>query len=175
MVDEISATYLGMPLHIEAGDAENGTYFSHCAKGQLHLQRCKSCHLLRYPPTTGCPWCGELKSEWSPVDGRGTVHSYGEVHHAIQPAFREALPYLVLMVDLDDQKGQPSRDEAIRITGNLVAPDGSLASPELVKKVGIGSRVKLTYVHVEASIAIPQWTLDEEAVQPENPWRYPCE
>jgi len=109
------------------------------------------------------------------VEGRGTVHSYGEVHHAIQPAFRDALPYLILMVDLDTQLGQPSPNEAIRITGNLVEPDGTLASPALVSQVGIGSRVRLTYVKVEASIAIPQWTLDEEADQPKNPWRYPYE
>lgn len=164
-----------MPLHIAAGDIENRTFFAHCAEGQLHLQRCASCHLLRYPPSTGCPWCGTLKSEWSPVDGRGTVHSYGEVHHAIQPAFRDALPYLILMVDLDTQMGEPSPNEAIRITGNLVESDGTLASPALVSQVGIGSRVRLTYVKVEASIAIPQWTLDEEADQPKNPWRYPYE
>jgi len=47
-----------------------------------------------------------------PVEGRGTVHSYTEVHHAIQPAFKQFTPYLVLLVELDTQSGKPTREEA---------------------------------------------------------------
>ena len=47
------------------------------------------------------------------------MHSYTEVHHAIQPAFREHTPYMVLLVDLDTQKGEPTPDEALRVIGNL--------------------------------------------------------
>ena len=39
--------------------------------------------------------------------GKGAVHAYTEVHHAIQPAFKAHTPYLVLLVDLDTQKGKP--------------------------------------------------------------------
>ncbi len=49
--------YLGMELRIDAFDQENLAYFGHCAAGGFHLQRCAACGLLRYPPTTGCPWC----------------------------------------------------------------------------------------------------------------------
>jgi uncharacterized OB-fold protein len=100
------------------------------------------------------------------------VHSYTEVHHAIQPAFRDHLPYLILVVDLDTQKGQPTPDEALRVVGNLVSPDGRLAPPDQVARVGIGTRVRMVIVPVTEGLAIPNWTNDEEAVQPE-PWRYP--
>jgi len=96
----ISAQYLGMPLEINDLDHENLNYFAYCAKHDFRLQRCASCKLLRYPPTTACPWCSELSSEWVSVEGRGTVHSYTEVHHAIQPAFKQYTPYLVLLVEL---------------------------------------------------------------------------
>jgi hypothetical protein len=75
----ISAQYLGMPLEINDLDHENLNYFGYCAKHDFRLQRCASCKLLRYPPTTACPWCSELDSEWVSVEGRGTVHSYTEV------------------------------------------------------------------------------------------------
>ena len=171
----IQATYLGMPLAIDELDVENLAYFKHCAAHNFHLQRCTKCNLLRYPPTTACPWCASPKSEWMAVDGRGTVHSYTEVHHAIQPAYRNHTPYLVLLVDLDTQKGKPSEHEALRVVGNLVTPDGTLAPPDMVRRVGIGSRVRMVYADVAAGISLPHWTIDETAQQPDRPWRYPQE
>lgn len=169
----IEGTYLGMPLAIADVDGENRDYFRFCAQHDFRLQRCARCDLLRYPPTTGCPWCGSAEAVWSPVQGRGSVHSYGEVHHPIQPAFRGRTPYLILLVDLDEQQGQPTEHEALRLIGNLVTPTGDLAPPDLLQRVGIGSRVRLVFVDVADGLAIPQWTLDESAEQPASPWRYP--
>jgi len=171
----VQATYLGMPLAIDDLDVENLAYFKHCAAHNFHLQRCTACNLLRYPPTTACPWCMSPKSDWVPVEAKGAVHSYTEVHHAIQPAFKAHTPYLVLLVDLDTQKGKPSKDEALRVMGNLTTPDGKLAPPEMVKKVGVGTRVRMVFADVAPGLAIPHWTIDESAKQPDRPWRYPQE
>jgi uncharacterized OB-fold protein len=171
----IQATYLGMPLDINDLDVENLAYFKHCAAHNFHLQRCDACGLLRYPPTTSCPWCASPKAQWVPVDARGAVHSYTEVHHAIQPAFKAHTPYLVLLVDLDTQKGKPSEHEALRVLGNLTSPDGKLAPPDVVKRVGIGTRVRMVFADAGPGLALPQWTIDEGAQQPEKPWRYAIE
>ena len=109
----IQANYLGMPLSLDDLDVENLAYFKHCAAHDFHLQQCDACSLLRYPPTTACPWCMSPKSNWVPVEAKGAVHSYTEVHHAIQPAFKAHTPYLVLLVDLDTQKGKPTEHEAL--------------------------------------------------------------
>lgn len=85
------------------------------------------------------------------------------------------MPYVVLLVDLDTQKGEPSTDEALRVIGNLVLPDGRLAPPEMVRSVGIGSRVRMVLTDVADGLALPQWTLDESAAQPQVPSRYPLE
>ncbi len=130
----VEGDYLGMALKIDALDQENLAYFRHCAAHDFHLQRCAACGLLRYPPTTGCPWCGEPEAAWTPVDGRGAVYTYAEVHHAIQPAFKHHLPYLILIVELDTQRGVPAEHDALRIAGNLATPEGDLAPPELVAK-----------------------------------------
>ena len=83
-----------MPLEIDDLDVENLAYFKHCAAHDFHLQHCDArASLLRYPPTTACPWCTNPKSDWVPVEGKGAVHSYTEVHHAIQPAFKAHTPY----------------------------------------------------------------------------------
>lgn len=168
----IEGDYLGMPLRIDELDQENLAYFGFCAAHDYRLQRCASCHLVRYPPTTGCPWCGHPEAEWSPVEGRGTVFTYAEVHHAIQPAFREHLPYLILIVELDTQQGKPTEHDALRIAGNLVTAAGDLAPPDVVATVGIGTRVRMVFKDVTAGLAVPLWTIDEAARQP-PPWRYP--
>jgi hypothetical protein len=82
---------------------------------------------------------------------------------------------MVLLVDLDTQKGEPTADEALRVIGNLCTPDGQLAPPDIVKRVGIGTRVRMVFSDVSDAIALPQWTIDEDARQPAQPWRYPQE
>ena len=168
----IEGRYLGMSLTLDDLDQENLAYFKCCAAHDFHLQQCEECHLLRYPPTTACPWCASPRSRWVAVEGKGAVHSYTEVHHAIQPAFKAHTPYHVLLVDLDTQKGEPTPDEALRVIGNLCTPDGQLAPPEIVKSVGVGTRVRMVFSDVSAGIALPQWTIDEGAPQPDKPWRY---
>ena len=167
----IRGEYLGMMLTLEDVDRENLAFFEYCANGDFRLQRGKRSGLLRYPPTTACPWSRDREYEWVSVEGKGAVHSYSEVHHAIQPAFREHVPYMVLLVDLDTQKGEPSEHEALRVAGNLVTPDGRLAPPQTVARVGIGTRVRMVFSPVTDGLALPQWTIDEDAEQP-VPWRY---
>jgi uncharacterized OB-fold protein len=167
----LAGNYLGMDLSVDDLDIENVAYFNHCAEHNFHLQECTSCKLVRYPPTTACPWCMSGSSRWVPVEGRGAVHSYGEVHHAIQPAFKAHVPYMVLLVDLDTQKGAPTANEALRVVGNLVTPDGKLAPPDLVAKVGIGSRMRMVFSDVSEGLSLPQWTIDE-AASAADVWRF---
>ncbi len=124
----IQGNYIGMALEVSDLDVENVEYFRHCAAHDYHLQRCDDCALVRYPPTTACPWCASPKSSWVAVEAKGTVHSYVEVHHAIQPAFKSKLPYMILLVDLDTQKGKPSEHEALRVVGNLCDNEGRAGS-----------------------------------------------
>lgn len=167
------AEYLGMPLLVDDVDTDNAAFFRYCANGEFRLQRSRESGLLRYPPAPTCPWTGDREFEWARVDGIGTVHSYAEVHHAIQPAFRDKVPYMVLIVDLDEQLGVPTPHEALRVTGNLVTPDGSRAAPDLMRLLGIGTRVKMVLEPVSDDIGIPQWIIDPDVDQPPEPWRYP--
>lgn len=169
----VQGNHLGMDLAIEAVDRENRAYFGYLADGELRLQKCAKDGLMRYPPTSRCPFCGGDDSSWEVVEARGTVYSYSEVRHAIQPAFAAHTPYMVLMVELDTQKGAPSAEDGLRIVGNLATADGVLAPPHLVASVGIGSRVRMVTVSAGDGIGMAHWTLDEAAEQPATPWRYP--
>ena len=168
----LQGTHLGMNLTVDDLDIENIAYFGYCAKHDFHLQQCDDCKLLRYPPTTACPFCTCLESTWVPVEGQGEVHSYGEVHHGIQPQFQKQTPYLILMVDLDTQKGAPTEHDALRVVANLMTPAGELAPKDQVERVGIGTRVRMVFSDLSPGLSLPQWTIDKAAPQP-KPWRYP--
>ncbi|MGZ5905588.1 MAG: Zn-ribbon domain-containing OB-fold protein [Reyranella sp.] len=102
---------------------------------------------------------------------RGTVHSYTEVYHAIQQAFKQYTPYLVLLVELDTQSGMPTKEAGLRVIGNLTRPDCVLAPRSEVERVGIGARVRMVFTDVAPGLALPQWTIDETAAGG-TPWRY---
>ena len=168
-----TGNYRDMALSIADLDGDNAAYFRFCAQGELRLQRCKACTLMRYPPGPACPWCSGNAFEWTPVSGRGVVYSYTEVRHPVLSAFRERVPYLTLLVELDEQRAQPTEHEAIRMIGNLATPDAALAPAELVCTVGIGSRVRVVFASAGPDIAIPLWTLDTAQPASGMPWRYP--
>ncbi len=171
----LEGEYLGMRVHVDEIDAEHHAFFSHCGHHELRAQRCTSCSLLRLPPTTACPFCAQPEATWEPLSGLGTVYSYGEVHHAIQPVFREHAPYLLLLVELDEQRGTPGEFDGLRLQANLATADGDLAPAGLVREVGIGTRVRVVFKDIGPGIALPLWTVDEQAEQPSEPWRYPIE
>ena len=154
--------YRGMTLIVPDNDSEWKEYYEHARAHRLVVRKCTACGLLRYPPTHACPWCMTLGWTWQDVSGRGTIYSYEIVVHAIQPGFKELAPYPVVLVELDEQRGAPSPDEALRIIGNLVKPD---LAPEEEKNVAIGKRVRVIFQDLADHMALPQFTLTDEPPQ----------
>ena len=154
-----SVEYRGMSLVIPDNDSEWREHFKFARSHRLMLRACTGCGLMRYPPTHACPWCQSLEWTWREVSGRGTIHSYEIVAHAIQPGFKEWAPYPVVLVELDEQSGQPTADEAIRIIANLVTSD---FRPEAEANVAIGKRVRVTFQDIAEDFALPQFVLSGE-------------
>jgi uncharacterized OB-fold protein len=111
----------------------------------------------------------ELQWTWQEASGCGTIYSYEIVVHAIQPGFREVTPYPVVLVELDEQRGRPTPDEALRMVANLVRPDGIM---EDSRNVAIGRRVRAVFQDLADQFALVQFTLTDEP--PEGRvWRLP--
>jgi uncharacterized protein len=161
--------YRGMALIVPETDSEWGGHFQAAREGRLVIRRCADCRRLRYPPGAGCPWCASLAWTWTPVSGRGTVHSYLIVVQAIQPGFRDWAPYPVVVVELDEQRGEPTPDDGIRLVTNLVT---SGFEPEPEERVAIGARVEVCFQPIGAGWMLPQFRLTGEP--PAAPlWRLP--
>ena len=159
----------GLTLVVPDNDSEWKEYFAHACAHRLMMRACTTCGLMRYPPTHACPWCTELGWTWREVSGRGTIYSYEVVVHAIQPGFKDVTPYAVVLVELDEQRGVPTPDEALRVVANLVTPDGGM---EDAKSVAIGRRVRVVFQDLADHFALPQFMLTDE--HPEGRvWRLP--
>jgi uncharacterized protein len=161
--------YRGMTLVVPDNDSEWQEYFAQARQHRLVMRKCAACGLMRYPPSHACPWCMDLGWTWQEVSGRGTIYSYEVVAHAIQPGFKDATPYVVVLVELDEQRGRPTADEGLRIIANLVKPDGGF---EDEAQVAIGKRVRVRFQDLADHLALPQFTLTDEAPAG-RVWRLP--
>ena len=89
-------------------------YWEAARRGELSLQQCDACQERAFPPRAHCPSCGAAELAWSPVSGRGTVHSYTVAYRAPHPVFADQLPLVVAIVELE---------EGPRLVTNLVDCD----------------------------------------------------
>ena len=83
-------------------DGDTLPFWQGCREGTLRFQRCTDCGRVRWPASFLCPECHGTAAEWEPSSGRGAIYSYVVYHVAFHPGFREDLPYVVALVDLEE-------------------------------------------------------------------------
>jgi uncharacterized OB-fold protein len=81
---------------------ETEPYWEGCKIGELRVQRCTSCGTLRWYPRPMCSNCSSFDTEWVATSGKGKVVSWTVIHHIFNPAFADKVPYLVVIVELDE-------------------------------------------------------------------------
>ncbi len=76
-------------------------YWSALDKGHLAFQRC-TCGNAWLPARHECPSCLGSDVRWEMASGRGHVVSWVVYHSAYHDAFKDRLPYVVAIVELDE-------------------------------------------------------------------------
>ena len=152
----------GQKMSVPEIDTEYTGYFDAAKEGRLVVKKCSDCGLLRGEPGPACPWCPSQKWEWQDVSGKGTIYSYQIVAHTVIPGFRDWTPFAIVLVELDEQSGNPEPGDGLRLTANLV--DGNMDA-EKEENVAIGKRVEVVFQKGEDDFAIPQFKLSGEAPQ----------
>ncbi len=160
--------YRGLDLVLPEWDTDHQGYFEAAARHELVMKKCSECGLLRWEPGPGCPWCASQEWTWEAVSGKGTIYSYEIVTQAIMPAFKDWVPYPVVLVELDEQRGAPTEHESLRMFTNLL--DGDL-QPEKEENVAIGKRVEVVFVDIGESFSLPQFRLSAEPPESEI-WQF---
>lgn len=81
---------------------------------ELRLQRCHDCGKHIFYPREICPFCLSERLDWIVASGKGKVYSYTVVRRAMHPAFKEDVPYVLAIVELD---------EGPRLSTNIIGAD----------------------------------------------------
>jgi uncharacterized OB-fold protein len=87
---------------LPAVDDTNRPYWQGLAEGRLRMLRCERCGKVRYQPSRFCAACGGDKAEWVQLSGRGRIWARCAFHQVYFAAFRERVPYGVVIVELDE-------------------------------------------------------------------------
>lgn len=90
------------------------------------------------------------------------------VAHPIHPAFRTEVPYPLVLVELDEQRGVPTEHDGLRVLSMLVNAEGR---PESEDQVAIGKRVEVEFADLGGGLALPRFRLSDEPPEHE-PWRF---
>jgi uncharacterized protein len=95
-------TYSTPPQPAPNVDSEG--FWEATAEGRLVIRRCQACKLWLQPPLERCRECG-AETAWEEVAGTGEVYSFIVVRQPSVPGYLDDLPYVVALVDLDEQVG----------------------------------------------------------------------
>ena len=87
---------------VPSPDADSAALWRGLRDGMLLLQHCGDCRHIQYYQQGMCRHCGSENLSHRAASGRGKVHSFSVVHRAPGPAFRDDVPYAVLLVDLEE-------------------------------------------------------------------------
>ena len=120
-------------------DEVNREFWSSAARGTLLVQECPECHHRQFYPRALCTQCGG-EPEWLTCSGRGVVHTFTVVRQMGMRPFRDELPYVVAIVELE---------EGPMMMGNVTgcAPDS----------VRIGLPVEVYFVQAAEDVGVPMW------------------
>jgi uncharacterized protein len=112
-------------------DPELAPYFAAAAEGRLSIQRCDACGHAQLYPRWHCIRCRSTV-HWEDVAGFATVYSFTVIRQSFVRPFRDQVPFVVALVDLD---------EGPRLMTNLVEVDLE-AEPDAVR---VGMRVEARF------------------------------
>ena len=127
-------------------DALSRAYWEAAGRGELAIQRCEECAHYQHPPRPLCERCTSAEFGYPAVSGRGVVHSFTTNHQRNVAGFEQAVPYMNLIVELEEQP-------RLYLLSDLPADEAAW--------VAIGAPVEVVFEPIEAAegepIALPQF------------------
>ena len=121
-------------------DEESRGFWEALARHELYFQRCRACGTKRFYPRALCTECLSPATEWVRASGGGTVYTFTVTHQNQAPGFREELPYVLAVVELE---------EGVRMMTNIVG-----CAPETVR---IGMPVEVLFDDVTPDVTLAKF------------------
>jgi uncharacterized protein len=122
-------------------DADTRPYWDAVAEQRLLVPRCSACERWIWQPRPLCPACHIPDPRWHEVSGAGRLVSWTVIRPPVLRAWRDDVPFAVLLVELD---------EGVRMVGRLVDGD--------YEDLQIGQPVALRWRR-EGPTILPAWAI----------------
>jgi uncharacterized OB-fold protein len=119
---------------------ENRPFWEAAQSGELRLQRCAACGHVRHPIQALCPVCLGEEFDWALMSGRGEVFSKVVYRRAFHPAYREEVPYNVVIVQLE---------EGPRMFSNVIDTDSDA--------IRVGDPVQVVFDRIDDELTVPRF------------------
>jgi uncharacterized protein len=120
---------------------ETEPFWAGVQERKLLMPKCGKCGKVTFPPTVACPHCDAQAFAWTQMSGRGKVFSFVVMHRVYRAAFKEKVPYVIAVIDLE---------EGPRIISNVVGMP--------IDEVQCEMPVKVVYEEVRDGYLIPKFT-----------------
>ena len=134
-------------------DLDTQPFWDAVAERRLVVPRCTACGAWIWQPRPLCPRCHEPGPAWVSVTGDARVASWTALHPPVLAVWADQVPFVILLVELDDAPG-------VRMLGQLVNEAGALLMTNgAAEGLEIGSAVVLRWRVDEAGQTLPAWTL----------------
>ncbi|HUI25156.1 MAG TPA: Zn-ribbon domain-containing OB-fold protein [Candidatus Kryptonia bacterium] len=123
-------------------DRETSFYWEAARNHELAILRCGQCGRFVHYPRSECPACAHAPLQPTVVSGKGTIHSFTVTHYVSAPGFEHDVPFVVALVELDEQPG-------LRLITNLRE-----CTPAEAR---IGMPVEVVFEDVTDTVTLPQF------------------
>lgn len=124
-------------------NALTAPYWQAASRGELALQRCRSCRHWIHFPEPRCPQCGSQSLHYEKVSGKGVIESFSEIHRSFVEGFNSE-PYTIAWVSLPEQ-------QSLRVMTNIINCN--------VRDIAIDQAVELCFQQRGEFGQLPQFTL----------------
>jgi uncharacterized OB-fold protein len=120
-------------------DPVSRIFWEATTRDELLYQECPQCGNRQFYPRACCTKC-LAEPEWRASAGKGTIHTFSVVRQNYAQPFRQWVPYVVAVIDLD---------EGPRVYGNVVGVP--------VDEIAIGQQVEVEFVPASDEVSFPFW------------------
>jgi uncharacterized OB-fold protein len=135
-------SFFGKNMPIPRIDADTREFWASCRDQKLIVQCCSVCRSYRFAPSPICYECQSFSYENVTSKGTGEVFTWTITYKPLHPAVREALPYNIVVVKLDDCGGA-------MIASNLIDVQND--------RITAGMKVRVFWEVVTDEITLPRF------------------
>ena len=127
---------------IPSPQGESDYYWQKAKEHELWLRKCDDCGQPYFYPRDISPCCFSKNTSWIQASGNATLYTYGIVQRAPHPGFRDDVPFVTAIVELE---------EGPRMATNIVIDEPS------EDNLKVGMALQVTFEDITDEIALPKF------------------